>query len=400
MTATITSPPSSTPAEPASGPDEGARRPPAGPVPPPPDSAPPPRRRRLRRFRRVLAVVLVVALVPAGWSYAHALTAPGGQGWKVQSVEWLRDHGLNGVVNGVEDAWLKLHPPHGGGRPKVVPHDPGRIADLPRVRTPAATALPGEGVWHVAPAAPNGTAGLATTFVRPDATHTSYVVGLARLDPKLVRFRLVAGTVQPGGGGWPWGGQVPPTERSNLVAVFNSGFKMRDAHGGYWAEGRTAKPLVPGDASLVVTADGRIRVVQWGREISTTDGLAAVRQNLHLIVDRGQVVPGLSSNAGQQWGGQLTDTYTWRSAIGVDRAGNVIYAGGDGMTLESLAQTMHRAGAVEAMELDIHNHMVTFNYFEHPPRGLRGAKLTPSMPQSAFRYLSTDQRDFVAVLSR
>lgn len=376
------------------------------PLKPPPPAAPPGSspdgRTKPRRHRklRAVALILVILMIPTGWSYGHALAAPGSQGWKVATVEWFRDHGFNGVVNHFELAWLKSHSPPRGGQPAAVPGPTGTVATLPRIQTPAPRPLAGEGIWRAAQPSVNGLSGLSTTFVRPDAIHTRYVVGLARLDPKLLRFHLVAGTTQPGGGGWPWGGKVPTTEQTGLVAAFNSGFKMRDAQGGYFAEGRTIKPLVNDGASLVIRNDGTADVLRWGRDITSTNGVAAVRQNLRLIVDHGSLAPGLAANANQQWGNQASGVYTWRSAIGVDRQGKVVYAGGDGMDLVSLANTMRRAGAVRAMELDIHTRMVTFNLFQHAAGGLRAAKLTPAMPDSASRYLSTDQRDFVAVFGR
>lgn len=381
----------------------GLAPPPLKPPPPPapPGSSPDGRtRRRRHRKLRAAALILVVLMIPTGWSYGHALSAPGSQGWQVATVEWFRDHGFNGMVNHFELEWLKSHSPPRGGQPAAVPVSTGTAAALPRMQTPALRPLAGEGIWRAAQPSANGVSGLSTTFVRPDAIHTRYVVGLARLDPKLVRLHLVAGTRQPGGGGWPWGGKVPANEQTSLVAAFNSGFKMRDAQGGFFAEGRTAKPLVNDGASLVIRNDGTADVLRWGRDITSTNGVTAVRQNLRLIADEGSLAPGLAANANQQWGNQASGVYTWRSAIGVDRHGYLIYAGGDGMDLVSLANTMRRAGAVRAMELDIHNRMVTFNLFQHATGGLRAAKLTPSMPDSAFRYLSTDQRDFVAVFGR
>lgn len=376
------------------------------PLKPPPPAASPgsPSDGRTRRCRhrklRAAALILVILMIPTGWSYGHALSAPGSQGWKVATVEWFRDHGFNGVVNHVELAWLKSYSPPQGGRPSAVPSSAGAVAPLPRVPTPALRPLPGEGVWRAVPSSAGTASGLSTTFIRPNANHTRYVTGLARLDPQLLRFRLVAGTTQPGGSGWSWGGMVPTDQRARLVAAFNSGFKMKDAQGGLFAEGRTARPLVMGRASLVIRNDGTADVLKWGRDIASTNGAAAVRQNLQLIVDQGSVVPDLAANPNQQWGNQAAGVFTWRSALGVDRQGKVIYAGGDGMDLVSLANTMRRAGAVRAMELDIHNRMVTFNLFQHATGGLRAAKLTPSMSDSAFRYLSTDQRDFVAVFGR
>src|SRR5262249_5179225 len=58
-------------------------------------------RRRFRRLR-IVAYILVVAMVPIGYSYIGYLTAPGDEPFNVRTVDWLRDHGFESVVNDVE----------------------------------------------------------------------------------------------------------------------------------------------------------------------------------------------------------------------------------------------------------------------------------------------------------
>jgi len=53
----------------------------------------------------------------------------------------------------------------------------------------------------------------------------------------------------------------------------------------------------------------------------------------------------------------------WRSGVGVDAHGNVLYAGANGQTARGLAEILQRAGAVRAMELDINSEWVTFNFY-------------------------------------
>ena len=149
-------------------------------------------------------------------------------------------------------------------------------------------------------------------------------------------------------------------------------------------------------------ADGSATVGQWGRDAQLGATVAAARQNLHLIVDGGQVLPGLRQDAGGRWGTPSHAAPAWRSGIGVDAGGRLIYASGNQLTLDVLADALRRAGAVRAMELDIHNHMVTYNVFTHPAGSTTpvGEKLSPDMTVGADRYLTPDQRDFVAVFAR
>ena len=124
--------------------------------------------------------------------------------------------------------------------------------------------------------------------------------------------------------------------------------------------------------------------------------VAAVRQNLALIVDRGRPVPRLTGNVSGAWGSAKNQfQYTWRSGLGIDSSGNLVYVAGDKLTLTGLAQAMAEARVQRGMELDIHPAMVTFNLF-HPsagaPYGVAAAKLPRDMTRPADRHLAPDQR--------
>ncbi|MDN5917954.1 MAG: phosphodiester glycosidase family protein, partial [Pseudonocardia sp.] len=264
--------------------------------------------------------------------------------------------------------------------------------------------LPGEAQWVPSPQRVGGSPAMLTGYFRPDRAYPSQIVGVAWMDQSRVRTHLIAGTREPGGRGRPGQAQVPPAMRASLVAAFNSGWKMKDISGGFYADGRVASPLQDGAASLVIDTTGRVTVGQWGRDVSMGPQVAAVRQNLDLVVDHARPVSGLSDNSGGAWGSAKNQfQYTWRSGVGTDRAGNLIYVAGDKLTLSGLAQAMVAAGIQRGMELDIHSAMVTFNTY-HPaaaaPSGLAAAKLLPGMTQPATRYLAPDQRDFLAVTVR
>ena len=87
--------------------------------------------------------------------------------------------------------------------------------------------------------------------------------------------------------------------------------------------------------------------------------MSYARQNLPLIVDHGRPNPELGNSA--VWGATIGDAVlVWRSGIGIDRHGNLIYAAGNDQTVASLAAALIRAGAVRAMELDINPYWVSF----------------------------------------
>lgn len=195
------------------------------------------------------------------------------------------------------------------------------------------------------------------------------------------------------------------SQRSKTVAAFNAGFKFQQSAGGLYTEGRNAvRPLADGIASMVIRKDGSTDIAKWGRDAKMGPDIVSVRQNLALIVDAGTPDPGLTSDRGGKWGTRKSQfQYTWRSAMGVDASGRLIYAAGSKLTLTQLADAMVDAGAVRAMQLDIHDKVVTFNWFRPAPGtalGVTAQKLTPSMERSATRYLVPDQRDFVTILAR
>jgi hypothetical protein len=244
-----------------------------------------------------------------------------------------------------------------------------------------------------------------TAYFRPDPGTPSVVAGVAWMNQSVVRTRLFAGTVDPvPAGPGPRadnaGGQVPDRLRPDLLATFNSGFKLKDARGGYAVGGREIRPLVDGAASLAIDASGRVTIGQWGRDLRPDPTMVAVRQNLALIVDGGAAVPGLDENATSAWGTTRNQLqYTWRSGLGLDAAGNLVYVAADQLSLSALAQAMTAAGVVRGMQLDIHPQTVAFVSYRpgQAASAGHGARLLPGMRTSVGRYLEPDQRDFLAV---
>lgn len=196
---------------------------------------------------------------------------------------------------------------------------------------------------------------------------------------------------------------MPNAARASLVAVFNAGFKMADSGGGWYAGGREVVPLRADLASLVIDRSGRASIGAWNHGVSMGPQVVAVRQNLHLIVTKASPVAGLAENNQGLYGtGKNQFQYTWRSGIGTNVAGDLIYVAGRGLNLSTLAAAMAKAGIVTGMELDIHPHMVTFNYFSTPGSVATagGHNLLASMKAPSDRYLVPDQRDFFYLTTR
>jgi hypothetical protein len=263
-----------------------------------------------------------------------------------------------------------------------------------------APALAGEGVWRPAGDAVGAAHAVYTAFLRPPGGATP--AGLAWMDPRLARLVLYAGIGQPYGV-WPEQGSVAAPAQPYLMAAFNSGFKIYDYRTGWYDQGRLAMPLVNGMASLVIYADGTATVGDWGRDVTLTPQVVAVRQNLALLVDHGAATP--ASSVPSAWGAVLGGgDSTWRSGLGVTASGALVYAGGPYLVPAQLASLLVAAGAVRAMQLDINPEWVVFATYQHAAgiggSGLTGADLVAGMNDSPYHFLAPSSRDFFALFAR
>jgi hypothetical protein len=368
-----------------------------------------------------LAVVLV--LTPVWISLGSALGNPGmGSSAGARAAEWFRTHGGSSIVNWAENTWYSHHPPPVGGVPpkSAIPglgtagQQTGRaraavthLPAPPRLTSPAGHWLAGEGVWHPAGRLVGGYPAVYETWVRPDAVHTSLVIGVAWMDTRLLRATLYSGSTIPGGGPYRHTAPVSPSAARTLVAAFNAGFLMDNAQGGYYTDGKTIIPLRDGAASFVVYRNGTATVADWGRDTTMTPNVVSVRQNLDLLVDHGKPVPGLNPNDTTRWGFTLGNSvYVWRSGVGITADGALVYAGGPGLNITTLADILARAGAVRAMELDINTDWVNLaTYDPRAPHGAataaNGTDLLPGMFGTPARYFeSWWSRDFIALSAR
>jgi hypothetical protein len=282
---------------------------------------------------------------------------------------------------------------------------------LPRLTPPVAmrpfvdTPLPAEGTWKPTGRQVLGTPAVYTAFMRPDPIHTSLVAGFMWMDTRLLKAVLVPGLKEPAGAVNRYGAKLPDELRPSAVAAFNSAFRLDDSRGGYYDDGTEVRRLVEGEASLVIDKDGTANVVAWGRDRQLDANVQTVRQNLALVVDNGQSAAGLDSEATTKWGGTVgNQVLVWRSGVGVDARGALIYIGGPGLSVNQLAELFLRAGAVRAMELDINVAWVTaYIYSQLDPTNaaaITGNKLLPDMSRDGNRYLVTGERDFVTMVAR
>jgi hypothetical protein len=407
----------------------------------PPKRAPRPKTRRERRANRrairsarrsiigrhpyrSVAIFVVLGLIPVWVSLGSALSNPGlGSSLPSRFAEWARENGGGSVVVWAENLWYSHHQPAIGGKPLqgAIPPPPVSItskntssthlvAHLPtpaQITPLASPPIPGEGVWHAVGRKVDGLSAVYEAYLRPDPIHTSVVVGVAWMDTKLLRATLYSGSTIPAGGPYLHTAPIEPSATKSLVAAFNAGFLMNNANGGYYTDGHVIIPLRTGAASFVIYRNGTATIADWGRGATMTPNVVAVRQNLNLLVDNGRPVPGLNANDTTQWGYTLgNQVYVWRSGIGITADGALVYVGGPGLNITTLANVLVRAGAVRAMELDINTDWVNFAvYSPSSPTGpatpANGSLLVPTMTGTTARYFeSWWSRDFFTMSGR
>ena len=162
-----------------------------------------------------------------------------------------------------------------------------------------------------------------------------------------------------------------------------------DAAAGFYAHGTLYFPMRKGLATVVAYADGHVNVVDWqGGSVPPPDVVVA-RQNLSLLVDRGAATALVDDGA--SWGLTLHGaTRVWRTGLGIDSSGNLIYAAAPDQTAGSLASILIAAGAVRAMELDINPEWPIF-VTSHGP-GATGPRSSSRIPTRSLTGFCTRAR--------
>jgi hypothetical protein len=327
----------------------------------------------------------------------------------IRTIEWIRDNNGAWLVNGVERYYYTLTAPKKGGPPlRSLPSFGVRRAQAgpsrkriayvpPRIEPVIASSLGGEGVWRGIGSYVGGQPTVLVTIFRPDPDYPQQLAYAAWIDSAQAQLALYPGRVQPPDASPRGPMEVPSGQRSRLLATFNSGFTYKDCKGGFAVNGRTIEPMVDGQGTVVAYRDGHMDVMSWHGGPNVGPDVMVARQNLPLIVSAGRPTPAL--NATREWGATLGNKVrVWRSALGVDRLGNLIYLAAPGQTAPSLASAIIHAGAVRAIELDINAEWPSFITYG---AGVRApAKLVPNKQQGSNRYLVPDDRDFFAVYLR
>lgn len=224
---------------------------------------------------------------------------------------------------------------------------------------------------------------------------------LLSFNQQLVKLRLHSGTTDAGSTGWRFGPTIAAPERRLLLSAFNGGFKFDTHAGGFESYGRLGAPLVDGLGSIVTYSDGTTDIGAWHHGVPVPGKqVVSVRQNLHLLIDRG---PAADTGCLLCWGatlGGVTDPA--RSALGVTADGRLVWAGGEHLTVAQLVSVLLAAHVVRAVELDINPEWVAGYLYGH--RGgvgpLAAVPIVPGQPGVPGQFLAPYSRDFFTIVAR
>ncbi|MDQ6807665.1 MAG: phosphodiester glycosidase family protein [Actinomycetota bacterium] len=363
----------------------------------------PPRLSPWRRLRRIVILGLCLCSLPIFISYVATITRPSNASFTINSFEWLRDHGAAGLAVQAENLYYSLNAPSTGGpgiRKLALQHLAVATATVhpPDIAPLIQPALRGEGVWIPSESWSGANAPVQITQFRSDPNYPSMVAGVAWINTARTTITLNPGRLEPAVT-LPRGAmEVASASRGRLLATFNSAFKLADSGGGFAVGGHTYAPMKAGMATLTGYANGHLDIQAWSGGADIPPGIDFARQNLPLIVENGQPNPNLAD--GPAWGVTVGNAIrVWRSGIGIDGNGNLIYAAANNQTVGSLAEILIRAGAVRAMQLDINSYWVSFITYAQQNAGTP-SNLLPDMTRTADRYLTAEDRDFFAVYAR
>jgi Phosphodiester glycosidase len=368
-----------------------------------------------RRRRRRLLLIATPLLGLVAWlvgSYAVWMLKPTSMSFGPRSVEWVRAEVPfgNTIVDDVEHIYYTANAPkRGGPAPKRLPAvglnlPPPRkrtAAWPPRIKTVFKHRLPGEGTWKRTGPPVDGAPPVLVTSFRPEAEYPELVAYVAWFDHTRTAIGYYPGRYEPPNAAVRGPMMVPYGQRWRLLATFNGGFTYEDGENGSTVNGHVNEPLKDGKATLVGYHDGRVEIVKWSGGPNAGPGVAWARQSLAPIVWNGRLNPALNEDPNSpEWGFTLgAVTRVWRTAVGIDRRGNLIFVAAEGQTVISIAKALQHIGAVRAMEFDINPDWHTLISYTHHG-GLVPKMVEPQPKESPDRYLVPDDRDFFAVYRR
>jgi hypothetical protein len=257
-------------------------------------------------------------------------------------------------------------------------------------------ALKNEGVWKVR-ATRNGVPVIWTTGLRPLAKAPSVTATFALIDQEHTVAGMWNGPEVPGRMGFQRYGKVSEEFWPHLIAAWNGGFRKEHSNGGYFTEGREVWPLRNGVGTLAIDGAGKIHIGALGTEVSRI-GMVSIRQNVHLLVQRGKSAIGQKDYEYGAW--KDGNLFIFRSGICERADGKLVFAVMGPADARQFASAVIQAGCVTAMQLDVNAAWPKFSVFG--PEGaskVNGFKIDARITGDADMFIKSAPKDFFAIFT-
>jgi hypothetical protein len=277
----------------------------------------------------------------------------------------------------------------------------------------------GEGVWESA-TSPRDSRGLPIvykTFYRPSVEFPNAIAYMMVIDMRKVEMRYYVGTQEPAAPAAL--SKIPDKMEPRIMAITNAMWQQRHSRGaGAIFRGKTLYPMKKGMATLIIYKDGSVDIQEWSSDIPVKM-VQDARQLRHLIVKNGMVVQrvvkgkkiedaeiGLGFLLGR--GSKNIDgKRQWyaadRSAFGIRKDGNLVFAIGHHIGTKDLAKCLVLAGCQRAIHGDANPANIVGNLYLRDGSGqlLRRARLSPEQSKySVVRYDKKYAKDFFGFFHR
>jgi hypothetical protein len=279
--------------------------------------------------------------------------------------------------------------------------------------------LPGEGIWETSnsPTDLKGRPIVYKTFYRPSVEFPNAVVYMMVVDMRKSFMQYYVGSQEPAA---PEAvSEVESDMRDRLLAITNAMWQQRHSQGaGAIFRGKVLYPMVDGMATLIVYRDGSVDIQEWSPDIPVRL-VRDARQLRHLIVKNGVVVQAVNrkgrledSEIGLGFllggGGKDQDgNHFWyvahRSAFGIRKDGNLVFAIGHHIGSKDLAKALVLAGCERGIHADANPANIVGNLYVRDSYGnvIRKLKLSPEQKRYTLtRYEDGYSKDFFAFFLR
>ena len=221
-----------------------------------------------------------------------------------------------------------------------------------------ATASAEDGTWQAVNTRAGQSGAMYRTIVHPDSERVYAELFVFALDLSKLSVHAVAGSVEPKSAGALPGvarpGVIPESDRGELVAAFNGGFKAEHGQFGMMVDGTELLAPKAQSCTFAANPDGALRIAPWAN-LEGTSTLAWWRQTPGCMVQDGALHPGLRTADSRNWGATLEGkTVIRRSAVGLSADGRTLFVGiSNATTARALALGMQHVGSRDVAQLDV-----------------------------------------------